>query len=202
MKNVLTALCVAAVLAAAGCSSTPPVRLQPDGPIELGQGEVPLLRVNVSFEETAWIGRPGWGGLSQRNPAHSFARLVSGAAEQTAAMNVPPPREVEKQISAGDGEFSLNPDDEQLQRYLSILQPDTYLTADLRAWQENYYTGLFQDSTVRFTLTCHRSGQSEPLWTATVNREEDYVSSRELALSSLREVFEGIIARPKKEAPK
>ena len=102
--------------------------------------------------------------------------------------------------SAGD-EYSLDPAEEKLRTYLSILEPDAYLTAELKSWQENYYTGVFQDSTVQFTLTCRRPGQSEPLWTATVSRDEAYASARELALDALREVFKTVIARPKKETP-
>ncbi|MEF8788090.1 MAG: hypothetical protein V5A84_03370 [Planctomycetota bacterium] len=196
MKKLLASICAAALLLAVGCAS--PVTVAPEGPIEVGQGTVPLLRVTVGFERDSWAGRPGWGGMSQPNPRRSFARLVSAAAQEAGVMNVPEPRELKETIAAGGEKYTLDPDEEQFEAYLGILRPETYLTADLQQWQENYYTGLFQDSTVRFTLTCRRPGQSEPLWTASVNREKDYVSARELARECLRDVFERIRARRKK----
>ncbi len=193
MKRALTCLCAAVLLLAVGCAS--PVSVEPDGPLQAQQGSVPLLRVTVSFEKGSWAGHPGWGGISQPNPRRAFARLVSAAAAETGAMEVPEPRKINAAVSSGGQEYTLNPGDEQLQSYLSILEPGAYLTADLKAWQENYYTGLFQDSTLQFTLTCHRPGAPEPLWTATVDREANYASARELARESLVQVFERVRVR-------
>mgnify|MGYP006308388621 CR=1 FL=1 len=75
-KGLLATLCAIAMLAAAGCASTPAVSVKPDGPLQVGRGDVPLLKVTVHFDESSWAGRPGWGGMSQPNPRLAFARLV------------------------------------------------------------------------------------------------------------------------------
>ena len=199
MKRALTSFCAATLLLAVGCAA--PVTVNPNGPLRAQKGAVPLLRVTISFEEGSWAGQPGWGGMSQPNPRRVFARLASAAAQETGAMNVPEPRKIKSTISARGEKYTLNPDAKRLKSYLAILEPDAYLTAELKAWQENYYTGLFQDSTLTFTLTCRRPGESEPLWTATVDREENYMSARELARESLEQAFERVMARTEKEGP-
>jgi hypothetical protein len=201
MENIVRPICAVVLLLAAGCASGPALKIDPEGPLCMpDKGKVPVLKVAVEFERHSWAGRPGWGGMSKTDPARSFARLVSAAAEKTGAATVPLPREVKKQLRETGTDYSLQPDDAQLRKYVAALKPPAYLTVRLRGWQQNFYTGIFQDSTVLFTLACRQPGKKKPLWTATVSETADYTSPRELALRELEKVFKKVSAR--KEAAK
>ena len=192
-QYVCLTACMVLCALAVGCVSPTKVDVQgKSAALMTAQNGVPVLKVTAGYEREGWAGRPGWGGVPESSPAPEFARLASAAAERSGALTVPDPRDVKERLQEAGLEFTLEPDDETLQEYVSALEPPCYLVADIEQWQDNYYMIFVQKATVAYTISCYRPGEDEPVWTARVEGSERYVSARALVLRTLKDIFDEV----------
>jgi hypothetical protein len=130
-----------------------------------------------------------WGVPQAPNAEESFGALLAHLAGEAGGLDVIPPADVNKAIVNAGLEPTLDPTPEQLAGFIEALGCTSYLTAHVAAWGESY---VFTRSkaTIRFDVSCHVPGSTEPLWSVSVDRTGRGISHRKLAISALKDVFE------------